>query len=241
MPLLRDKPKLWPDSVVRGQAVHHCCWRHSCVWECDGGGGHRAWSTAHQHDPARAALWGEWRPARTPLPERGAAGHDGESGEGACCAAGFCWVRSKPPVWVRIGMQERGRVCCCRKHAGSVFFPHSSFFSLTDASNSSALRCLEVFQGCFFNMFQPELPVQAASLPAPCMFYLILNASLGYICVVMLVAWLGVILHCRETPLGCCVKSLCSIFADASDECLQASKAWCKYKSAFIWAQRTGV
>lgn len=132
MPLLRDKPELWPHSVVCGPAVHRCCCRHGGVWGSDGGGGHRGWSTAQQHDPlTRAALWGEWRPARTALPERGAAGPDGEPGEGACSAAGFCWVRPKPPVWVRIGMQERGRVCCCRKHAGSVFFPHSSWLLLS--------------------------------------------------------------------------------------------------------------
>lgn len=52
------------------------------------------------------------------------------------------------------------------------------------ASNVSALRWLEVFQGCCFNIFQTELP----SLPASCMFYLISNAGLGLICVALLVA-----------------------------------------------------
>lgn len=146
MPLLRDEPELWPHSVVCGQAVHHCCCRHGRVWGSDGGGGHRGWSTAHRHDPTTgAALWGEWRPARTPLPERGAAGHDGESREGACGAAGFCWVRPKPPVWVRIGMQEGGRVCCCRKHAGSVFFPPSRWLLLSHRG----FQCLSGGSYCF--------------------------------------------------------------------------------------------
>lgn len=66
----------------------------------------------------------------------------------------------------------------------------SSSFSLNDGPSFFffALRWVEVFQGCFCNMFQTQLSVQAASLPASCVFYQTLDASLGYIYVVVLVA-----------------------------------------------------
>lgn len=192
MPLLRDKPTLWPDSVVCGQAVHHCCWRHGCVWECDGGGGHRAWSTAHQHDPARAALGGEWKPARAPLPERGAAGHGGESREGACCAAGFCWVWSKPAVWVRIGMQERGRACCCSQHAGSVFlllmFLHSGGLKCFRAAASTCFRlsCRVYLLHVCFTLFQMQ--VCSACCMTWCHFPLQRN-TVGFVCEIPLLCF----------------------------------------------------
>lgn len=65
-----------------------------------------------------------------------------------------------------------------------------------------SLRWLLLFQGCFFKALQKELPGPAASPPASCAFDLILNASLRYIHAVVRVVYLGVILHCREIPLG---------------------------------------
>lgn len=65
-----------------------------------------------------------------------------------------------------------------------------------------SLRWLLMFQGCFFKALQKELPGQAASPPASCAFDLILNASLRYIHAAVLVVYLGVILHCRETLVG---------------------------------------
>lgn len=129
-----------------------------------------------------------------------------------------CWtwwrVQRGSPLWIllstvkatTVGKNRDARVCCCGKHAGSgSWLPAAASLSMMVlVFFFFALRWVEVFQGCFFNMFQTQLPVQAASLPASCVFCQTLDASLGYIYVVVLVAWLGLILHCRETRLGEC-------------------------------------